>query len=452
MTNTAQLARERLTGALALDRALAAALPKAQTEFHDVPSSDAVRMGQIFAGMVTDSGAVVNEKTAMRVAAVSRCVSLIGGAIATTPCSFYRKSDKGREKANDHDYWWLFNEQPTPLVTAASFWEFMTAQMLLRGDGIAYQVRANPYSSVVTGVIPVHRDKVTITRHGQHLRYRIVDQLEDGTEGYFNVDQDDVLHLPGFGFNGVCSQSVISWAARQAIGIALKADEHAAMTFAGGASIQYAVKVPGKMTPAQQADFREAWVAKYGAGQGHSKIPLILTEGLDVAELSMTAADAQLLESRKFQVVDIARAFGVPPHMIGETSAATSWGSGIEQMGQGFVRYTLRPHLRRFAQELNRKLFPRSDRYFVEFNVDSLLEGDSKAQADYFGKALGGPGAQGWMAVNEVRALKNLPPIPGGDKLFVPNAAAKPAPKEPEKETDDEPDEQSTESPAGAES
>ena len=448
MTNSAQHARERLTGALALDRALAAAMPKAQTEFHNMPSSDAVKMGQIFGGVVSDSGAVVNEKTAMRVAAVYRCVSLIAGAVATTPCSFFRSGEDGtREKANDHDYWWLFNEQPTPLITAASFWEFMVAQMLLRGDGIAYIVRAGKYSPVATAVIPVHRDKVSISRHGQRLRYRIVDQLEDGTEGYFTLDQDDVLHFPGFGFNGTCSLSVIGWAARQAIGIALKADEHAAQTFAGGASIQYAVKVPGKMTPAQQEDFRQAWIAKYGAGAGHSKIPLILTEGLDVAELSMTAADAQLLESRKFQVVDIARAFGVPPHMIGETTASTSWGSGIEQMGQGFVRYTLRQHLRRLAQELNRKLFPRSARYFVEFNVDALLEGDSKAQADYFGKALGGPGAIGWMAVNEVRALKNLPPIPGGDKLFMPNAAAKPAPKD----EPDEPDEQPPEPPAGVE-
>ena len=180
MTNSAQQARERLTGALALDRALAANLPKAQTEFHDVPSSDLVRMGQIFGDLRTDSGAVVNEKTAMRVAAVYRCVSLIAGAIATTPCSFYRKAeDGGREKANDHDYWWLFNEQPTSLITAASFWEFTSAQMLLRGDGIAYIVRANKYSPVATAVIPVHRDKVTITRHGQRLRYRIVDQLED---------------------------------------------------------------------------------------------------------------------------------------------------------------------------------------------------------------------------------------------------------------------------------
>jgi len=112
--------------------------------------------------------------------------------------------------------------------------------------------------------------------------------------------------------------------------------------------------------------------------------------------------------------------------MIGETSKASSWGTGIEQMGIGFVKHTLGPHLKRFRDELNRKLFYTA-RYFVEHSVESLMAGDSKAQAEYFGKALGGPGAQGWMTVNEVRRTKNLPPVPGGDVLYRPSEAAKPA-------------------------
>lgn len=449
---TAQFARDRLSSAVASDRAVQAADLAIQTaiaaarvevgravnqaDYHDVPSSDLVRMGEIFGSVETASGATVTPSSAMRVSAVFAGVRLLGGAVATTPCSFFRRTANGREKANDHDYWWLFNEQPCGRFTAATFWEFVTAQMLLRGDGIAYMVRENRYSPRATATIPVPRDQVDIIRLGDRLRYRIHDQLADGTWGYFVADQDDVLHFPGFGFNGICSMSVIQWGARQAIGIAMKADEHAGATFAGGASVQYAVKVPGKMTLAQQQDFRDAWVAKYGSGNGQSKIPLVLTEGLDVAELSMTSADAQLLESRKFQVIDIARALGIPPHMLGETSASTSWGSGIEQMSLGFIKWAIRPHLTRWAQELNRKLFPVRDRYFAEFNVDGHLEGDSKAQAEYFGKALGGPGALGWMTVNEVRALKNLPPLPGGDVLFDPaKASAKPNPKKP-----DEPD------------
>ncbi|GGD57874.1 phage portal protein [Pseudoxanthomonas indica] len=437
MENSAQIARDRLSSILAVDQVERERAPRAAVPAVDVDSSDAVRMGEIFGVVPTAAGAVVSPSSSMRVSSVYAAVRLIAGAIATTPCSFYRRTKDGREKANDHDYWWLFNEQPCGRFTAATMWEFLATQMLLRGDGIAYLVRENRYSPQVTGVIPVPRDQVDIFRVGDELRYRIYDQLPDGSWGYFVALQDDVLHFPGFGFDGVCSMSVIQWGARQATGIAIKADEHAGSTFSGGASVQYAVKVPGKMTKPQQDDFREAWVAKYGAGNGVSKIPLILTEGLAVEQLSMTSADAQLLESRKFQVVDIARAFGVPPHMVGETSASTSWGSGIEQMSLGFMKWGMRPHLVRWGQELNRKLFPVRATYFAEFNVDGHLEGDSKAQAEYFGKALGGPGACGWMTSNEVRALKNLPPLPGGDKLFDPTkAAAKPTPK-----TQDEPQE-----------
>lgn len=389
--------------------------PSVSAEYVDVPSSDAVKMGEIFALPKTDSGAVVNESTAMRVSAVYRCVGLIAGAVATLPCTFYRRTADGRERAN-HDYWWLFNEAPNLRFTAAAFWEFSVGQMLLRGDGIAYMVRRDRYSPTIDAVIPVHRDKVTILRVGDQLSYTITDTLADGSIGQFTAHQDDVLHFPGLGFDGVSSKSVIGWAARQSIGIAIKADEHTAQVFGNGAHLQWAVKAPGKMSAEQKDAFREAWIAKY-SGAGVSRAPLVLTEGLDITQLSMNAVDAQLLESRRFQVVDIARAFGVPPHMIGETTAATSWGSGIEQMSIGFVKYTLQPHLARIEQEMNRKLFPRSSRYFVEFNVDGQLSGDSKTQAEYFGKALGGPGSQGWMTVNEVRRLKNLPPIAGGDEL-----------------------------------
>lgn len=417
---SAQIARERLIGALAGDRATV----KNEIDYHDVPSSDAVRMGEIFGMTATDSGAVVNETTAMRVAAVYRCTALIAGAIAGTPFEFYRYSDGQRELVGrEHSMWWLLNEQMCGRFTASAGWEFLTAQMLLRGDGIAYIARKNRMSPEVAAIIPVARGNVDIRRAGDSLRYTITDELDDGTVGSFTVDQGDIIHFPGFGFNGVSSLSVIRWAARQAIGIAIKADEHAAHTFASGASIQYAVKAPKTMTSTQQQDFRDAWQAKYGNTAGHSKIPLILTEGLDVKELSMTSEDAQLLDSRKFQRTDIACGFGVPPHMVGESSASTAWGTGLEQLVKSFDLYTVGPHINRLKQELNRKLFPRSGRYFIEPDRDATLAGDSKAQSEYFSKALGGPGTQGWMTVDEVRRIKQLPPTPGGDKLIMAGSA-----------------------------
>lgn len=393
--------------------------PRNSAEFHDVASSDAVKMGLIFNEYPTSAGAIVNERTAMLVSAAFACTRLITGAIASLPLPVYERTDKGRVRV-EHDYWWLLNEQPTPRFTAASFWKFGVGQLLLRGDGLAY-IERNRIGTPI-GFIPLKRSQVEIRRVGKRLRYYIQDVNDDGELVYFGCDQEDMLHFPGAGFDGTCGMSVIRYAARQAIGIALKGDEFAGTFFGNGAHPQYAVKWKGTMTEEQQKLFRESWVAKYGSGQGVSKIPLILTEDGSVEQLSLSAEDAQLLQGRQFQVEEIARAFGVPPFMIGHTQNTTSWGSGVEAMGIGFVKYTLRDHLCGMEQELNRKLWPRRERFFVEFNVDGLQEGDSKSQAEYFGKSLGGPGAQGWMTVNEVRRLKNLPPIEGGDVIYKPTA------------------------------
>lgn len=375
-----------------------------------VSSSD-LRIFEVFGDPRTAAGAVVNDQTAMRVSAVYACVSLIAGSIAQLPLPIFERVNGSRQQV-DHDFWWILNEQFCPTWVAAAAWEFLIAQMMLRGDGIAYIARNR--AGVMTQVIPWPRGRVDIReqeragpREPRRLQYTFHDD-----KGYFTVDQDDVIHIPGFGFNGLSSMSVIQWGARNGIGIAIQGDEHAGKFFSEGGKPEVAIKAPAAMSPDMQEDFRAAWIAKYGGIQGNRRIPLILTEGLDVKELTMSAVDQQLLESRQWQVIDIARAFGVPPHMIGEMTKSSSWGSGIEQMGIGFVMYTLGPHLKRIKGELNRKLF-RTARYFTEHNVDGLMAGDSKAQAEYFSKALGGPGAQGWMGVDEVRRTKNLPPLGG---------------------------------------
>ena len=155
-----------------------------------------------------------------------------------------------------------------------------------------------------------------------------------------------------------------------------------------------------------------------GLGNAHEK-PLVLTEGMTAKPVTISAQDAQLLDARRYQVLDICRAFGVPPHMVGESSASTTWGSGLEAIGRAFVAYTLQPHLVRMEQELNHKLF-RTARYFVEFDRSALQAGDSKAQAEEAKVSLGGPGAgPGWRSVNEVRRRQNLPPL-DGEKYNVP--------------------------------
>ncbi|MFK3846617.1 phage portal protein [Stenotrophomonas sp. NPDC078853] len=438
---SANIARNRLAITVGVDRGVRALAGSgsvtALAESETVPSSS-MRMLEVFGEHATAAGARVSPATSMRVSAVFSCVSLIASAIAQLPLPVYERQGEVRVKA-DHDYWWLLNEQFAPAWTSATAWEFLIGQMLLRGDGYAYIQRNR--AGQMTALIPWPTERVMVLeqkrnspREARRLQYTFHDD-----EGYFTVDQDDVLHFPGFGFNGVHGLSVIQWGARNGIGIAIQGDDHAGKFFSEGGKPEVAIKAAKEMGVAAQDAFRDAWVKKYGGAQGNRRIPLILTEGLEISELTMSAVDQQLLESRQWQVIDIARAFGVPPHMVGETTKASSFGTGIEAMGIGFVKYTLGGHLKRIRDELNRKLF-RTSRFFVEHNVDGFMAGDSKTQGEYFGKALGGPGAQGWMKVNEVRRLKNLPPVAGGDELYRPKDPASPGAggkNEPPKEPDD---------------
>ena len=173
------------------------------------------------------------------------------------------------------------------------------------------------------------------------------------------------------------------------------------------------IESAGKMSGSQIENLQTAYANKYSGLPNAHRLPLVLTEGLTAKSVSINAKDAQLLEARSFQVTDIARAFGVPPHMIGETTGSTSWGTGLEQMARAFITYTVQPHLVRIEQELNRKLC-RTENRFIEFNRAASMQGDSKAESDYFKAALGGPGSgPGWMSVDEVRRLKNQKPMGG---------------------------------------
>lgn len=368
----------------------------------------------LFGAINTASGYTVNDQTAMTVATVYRCVAIIGGAISQLPLHHYRKLPNGsRERVSGSALWWLLNESPADAWTSAAWKEHIAKSVLLRGDSFAELVRTG---AVVTTIKPHHPDCVQV---GQRDNGRLMYLVSDSHGAQRIVDQDDMLHFAGLGFDGKRSLSVIQWAARQAIGNALAAADYSGKTFAEGVMPQIALKYPNKFTKEQAAALRDSFAATYN-GVGGRKLPLILGEGGDVKELSLTPEDAQLIQSRTFEKHDIYTAFGVPPIMGGDNEKTTSWGTGIEQIIIGFVRFTLKPHLVRWEEELNRKLFRKAGP-FVEFEIGGLLRGDAQAQANYFKAALGGPGSgPGWMTVNEIRSLQNLPPIDGGDQIFYP--------------------------------
>lgn len=376
-----------------------------------VVSSTDPRMIEFFGASAPASGVAVTEQSAMRVSAVYACVRLIGGAIASLPLPVYERTVAGRERI-ESPLTWLLNVEPTAAWSAASMWEWVIKCQCLRGDAFVQILRDR--SGAVTGLLPLPPSAVRIEAVAARLRYYV--QPDSGPA--YGLDQDDMLHFCGFGFDGLRSMSVIAHAANQAVGVALAADEFSARFYSNGGMPGFVFETDGKMDVAQQLLLKESF-AQAVAGTKNAFKPFVTTQGVKLREITISPEDSQLLEARKFQVIDIARAFGVPPHMIGETEKTSSWGTGIEQMSLGFVKYTLSPYLNRIEQEINRKLF-RGPATFCEFNLEGLLRGDSKAEADYLRQAVGGSQGIGWMTINEARRIKNLPPVDGGDELYDP--------------------------------
>jgi HK97 family phage portal protein len=226
------------------------------------------------------------------------------------------------------------------------------------------------------------------------------------------VAASNMVHVPGLGFDGIKGLSVISAVARQSVGLALTMDKSVARSHANGVKPSGAIEADAGLSPEAFTRLKASFGQLY-SGADNSGNVVFLDKGMKFNPISITPVDAQTLESRRYQVADIARIFGVPPHMIGETDKTTSWGSGIEQMSMGFVRYSLRPWLVRIEQELNRKLVTGKN-YFCEFSLEGLLRGDSKARGDFYASGI----QNGWMKPNEARRLENLPPVDAGDRLY----------------------------------
>lgn len=345
------------------------------------------------------SGIPVTRDTAMRVATVYACVALVAGAVASLPLGFYERDN--RKKA-DHDYWWLFNERASEQWTSAAAWEYLISAKLFYGDGFARLIR--PWNSAkVTGWEPLHPLTVQPFKEKGRLLYRV--SPADGAPMYV-LDSSDMLHLPSMGFDGLRSPSPITYAARDAIGTALSAQEASGRFFAGGANFDYALKTGARLGEKQLQDLKASLLSRaMNGGRG----PLILSGGLEPAKLSVDSKDAEILATRLLGIEEICSALGVPPHMVGHTQKSTSFGTGIEEQGAGFVRYTLQRHLTPLAQELNYKLWPVRQKFFVEHITNALERANMEKRFAAYRIAMGRAGEMPWMTANEVRRIENMP-------------------------------------------
>ena len=385
-----------------------------------VPSSSVVRGsdGYSMFAIPNNAGVPVTESTVMNVSAVYACIQLISGAMASLPLPIYERTTTGRQRV-DHPLWWLLNEQPLPRCSASTFWRYMMTSKLLHGDGFALIKRKSAFSPEIVSITPWHPLAVNVYLNGDRLAYQFINYIGgQGIESQM-YDQDDVLHFTGVGFNGLRSVSPLRHALRNAAGIALAADKYSAEFFSASAKPEIVIKTEmAKLSGDQKELIIDAWKS---IQQGDRTRPGVLGAGMSLQELTINAEEAQLLQSRMFQIEDIARIYGVPPFMIGHTQNTTSWGSGVEQMGIGFVKYTLSQHIVDAEQEINRKLFL-TEKNFCEFNTAGLERGDIKTRNESYRIGLGRAGEPAWLTVNEVRAAENLPPKEGGDILFVSTA------------------------------
>jgi HK97 family phage portal protein len=353
---------------------------------------------------------LVSEQTALTVSAIFSCVNLIAGAIAALTTQIYRRAAEGEhEQIYGDPLWWMLNEEFCPRWNAANGMEYIAQSLLLHGDGLAIINRkAGLNLGAIAGLDPVHPIATTILPTPDYKRLIYVITRPWGAVEVY--DQDDVLHIPGFGFNGFRGLSPLRNHLRMTGAVALATQEFAARFFSNGARSDFVIKSEQKLSPEDAAMIRDMYLENH-QGLSNSHRPMVLGQGADVKALTLPLEDAQLLETRRFAVEEICRIYGVPPFMIAQMEKTTSWGSGVETMGQGFVRFTLRQHLTKIEKEINRKFF-RTAGKFVEFDTFELERANMEALFNSFSTAIGGQGKPGFMTAEEVRNKLNLPRSP----------------------------------------
>lgn len=362
------------------------------------------------------SGKSVTERSAMQMTAVYACVRILAEAIAELPLHLYRYTDAGgKEKAIDHPLYLLLHDEPNPEMSSFVFRETLMTHLLLWGNAYAQIIRNG--KGEVVALYPLMPNKMTVDRDEKGQLYYIYQRSNDEAipdSGKVILKPSDVLHIPGLGFDGLVGYSPIAMA-KNAIGMAIACEEYGAKFFANGAAPSGVLEHPG--TIKDPSKVREAWQSQFG-GSGNSGKVAVLEEGMKYTPISISPEQAQFLETRKFQINEIARIFRVPPHMVGDLEKSSF--SNIEQQSLEFVKYTLDPWVIRWEQSLSRALFSQDEKknYFFKFNVEGLLRGDYASRMTGYATAR----QNGWMSANDIRELENLDRIPaeeGGDLYLI---------------------------------
>lgn len=371
------------------------------------PMSDSEWIAALSGSRRSVSGQAVNETSALAVSATFACVSLIARTVGSLPVRVLQERDGRRVALPDH---WLgaLLRRPNSWQTGDELVESLTAAMLLHGNGYA-RIRRAPGTREPLQLLPLHPRRVRVDRTGENTATYYVTPWDGGREE--RVPAADMLHVRGYTRDGLVGLSVLE-AAGDVFGAAQAAQDFAARFWANDATPPLVITYPGKLSDQALERMRKSWRATYGGTQRNN--PALLEDGVKVERLGLDTASAQALDARRFSVTEIARIFGVPPHMVGDTDRSTSWGSGIEAQAIGFYQQTLRYWLVRWEHALESTLAPDDPRLIVEFNLDNLLRGDIAARSAAYATMI----THGVITPNEARRFENLDPIAGGDQAW----------------------------------
>lgn len=387
-------------------------------------------------GSLSRSGVRVSPDSAMKASTVYRCVSILANVLAMFPKGMYEKLDRGRRPAPEHPLDPIISFRPNRRQNAFEFWRQVCYHLVLRQNAFVQIVPGPSGRGWVGALVPLNPDRV----HGP-------DELPDGTLRYEYSQSDgrrivmlgnqDIWHIQGLSSDGLRGLSMVD-VASDSIGLSLASERHAARFFERGVKPTGILQHEKTLKPETAKEMSESFGRVYGGEAGTGKIP-VLWEGMKFNPVSMTLKDAEFLDSRKFSVSEIARWFGVPPHMVGDVERSTSWGTGIEQQGLHFLIYSLQPWITLLEQAIQFSLVVQPERYYPKINAQAILRMDAKAQADVFGVLID----KGVLNPNECRELLERNPRKGGDEYVDPAGKASalaPAPtvKEVPPETDPE--------------
>lgn len=366
----------------------------------------------------TSSGVDVNESTAFTYSAVWAATRLLAGSAAWLPLNLNESIDtpegKGKRLADDRGEYWLLHSRPNPEMTSMAYRMYAFNSQINWGNSYS-EMQRDGLGNVVA-LWPIHPSRVELKRDlNDSIFYEV---RNNGTSEPSIISFEDILHIPSIiTDDGITGKGVIRHA-RETIGFGVALERYGANWFGSGGVPRIVVKHPRLLSAEARDNFRKEWREVY-SGSDAERVALLM-EGADIQPIGLSQEDSQFLETREHNVEEIARWYGVPPHMIQDLRRSTD--NNIEQQGQEFVVYSLIQYLAIWEQVLGMKVLPERDQktFFFKFNVMALLRGDAKTRAEFYASMLN----NALMNRNEIRALEDLNPVPGGDTFYIQGAMA----------------------------